>query len=326
MKSVFSFFRRQSEYPRLEKAAEQRCADAGSPKVRQSLLLTAREFLSPARKEKIERRVSDSVPPDATRNIKDETRSSRSSPALDSKSAAMPRTSPNRKNDDLLTEVRFAYREALRPLAQSKAPEFEGGNHEMSVSMLNSKLSTLLSNGRISETELKFIEKSLLKFKDELSAPTLNTLESAIESQRKKLGSPGSSPGATTNRSADTPRQIDSNQSTTAMQQKKTALTSDENKLRMTFERNLRASIGGNVQFNFTEVITIANRVFERLACDTQLTPENFQKNFQMAANEKLGNQHSEQMLLLLSFYGEQALRDAANSMKASPDKQGHPL
>lgn len=166
----------------------------------------------------------------------------------------------------LLSAVRIAYRNALTEKTFSKAEETEGKNHEMTISMLNSKLSRLLSNPKISDDDLQFIQKSVKHFEHKLPTALRDSLNAIIHGPVQQLTSVSDSSKTTTlgvqvlqspeSRKRDTESERVSSVQPSLL---KTTLHTDQLKLRSSFESKLRQSFENDKKLPLEWIVSTAS-------------------------------------------------------------------
>ena len=265
----------------------------GHPETQRTLLSTVKRFFSPARQASAAQRVGESVSNNATRSIKAEASSTRASTPMDEVLDAFLKAPPEGKNGHLLTAVRIAYRDVLTKSDWQEAAELGGKNHEMTVFMLNSKLSKLLSNQCITSDDLNYIEKSVPHFEGKLPDQIKDLLDSALNTHRQKTEPPKNqtmvaTPGmyalqspVSHERNADSDRISGSAASLT-----KKTLMPEQEELRSQFAGKLRRSLDGTKAFPVEKVVAIAGTVLKELMLESQPTREIFSKKFEEATKK----------------------------------------
>jgi hypothetical protein len=265
----------------------------GHPETQRTLLSTVKRFFSPARQASAAQRVGESVSNNATRSIKAEASSTRASTPMDEVLDAFLKAPPEGKNGHLLTAVRIAYRDVLTKSDWQEAAELGGKNHEMTVFMLNSKLSKLLSNQCITSDDLNYIEKSVPHFEGKLPDQIKDLLDSALNTHRQKTEPPKNqtmvaTPGmyalqspVSHERNADSERISGSAASLT-----KKTLMPEQEELRSQFAGKLRRSLDGTKAFPVEKVVAIAGTVLKELMLESQPTREIFSKKFEEATKK----------------------------------------
>ena len=268
-------------------------ANRGHPETQRALLSTVKRFFSPARQASAAQRVGESVSNNATRSIKAEASSTRASTPMDEVLDAFLKAPPEGKNGHLLTAVRIAYRDVLTKSDWQEAAELGGKNHEMTVFMLNSKLSKLLSNQCITSDDLNYIEKSVPHFEGKLPDQIKDLLDSALNTHRQKTEPPKNqtmvaTPGmyalqspVSHERNADSERISGSAASLT-----KKTLMPEQEELRSQFAGKLRRSLDGTKAFPVEKVVAIAGTVLKELMLESQPTREIFSKKFEEATKK----------------------------------------
>ena len=301
----------QTETP--YKNVQSTTGNRGHPETQRTLLSAVKRFFSPARQASAAQRVGESVSNNATRSIKAEASSTRASTPMDEVLDAFLKAPPEGKNGHLLTAVRIAYRDVLTKSDWQEAAELGGKNHEMTVFMLNSKLSKLLSNQSITSDDLNYIEKAVPHFEDQsITSDDLNYIEkavphfegklpnqikklldSALNTHRQKTELPKNqtmvaTPGmhalqspVSDERNADSERISGSAASLT-----KKTLMPEQEKLRSQFAGKLRRSLDGTKAFPVEKVVAIAGTVLKELMLESQLTREIFSQKFEEATKK----------------------------------------
>ena len=273
--------------------AAQKSGITGRPEAQLKLLNGVKRFFSPGRHEAIAKRISTTVPREATKSVKAEVSSTRASSALKNISTAFSMAGPEEKNSLMLSAVRITYRDSLTEFDWKGADQLGGKNHEMTVSMLNSKLSKLLSNQSISSDDLKYIEEAVSHFESKLPDEIKQSLRSALMAHRPitelhknqtMVATPGmhalQSP-VSHERNADSERISGSAASLT-----KKTLKPEQKELRSQFEGKLRQSLEGTKAFPVEKVVAIAGTVLKELMLESQPTREIFSKKFEEATKK----------------------------------------
>jgi hypothetical protein len=171
----------------------------------------------------------------------------------------------------LLSAVRIAYRNALTEGDFSGAEELAGKNHEMTVSMLNSKLSQLLTNSRIRDEDRQFIQESVMRFEHKLPPALRDSLQAIIRDPVQQR-TPVSDASKTTTlgvqvlqspesrkRDAESERVADVQPSLL-----KPTLRLDQMKLRSAFESMLRQSFENDKKLPLEWIVSTASTVFKK--------------------------------------------------------------
>lgn len=281
----------QTETP--YKNVQSTTGNRGHPETQRTLLSAVKRFFSPASQASAAQRVGESVSNNATRSIKAEASSTRASTALKNISTAFSIATPEEKNLLMRSAVRIAYRDVLTTSDRKEADELGGRNHEMTVSMLDSKLSKLLSNQSITSDDLNYIEKAVPHFEGKLPNQIKNLLDSALNTHRQKTELPKNqtmvaTPGmhalqspVSHERNADSERISGSAASLT-----KKTLMPEQEKLRSQFEEKLRLSLKETKAFPVETVVAIAGTVLKELILESQPTREIFSKKFEEATKK----------------------------------------
>jgi hypothetical protein len=294
--------------------ATQKSGATGRPEAKLKLLNAVKSFFSSGRHEAIAKRISTAVPREATKSVKTEASSTRASSALNKVSTAFSMAGPEQKNSLLLSAVRITYRDSLTEVDLKGADQLAGKNHEMTVSMLNSKLSKLLSNQSISSDDLKYIEKAVPHFEGKLPDEIKESLRSALMAHRPTTELPkNQTMVATTGMQAlQSPashgRNADSERiSGSAASPIKKTLTPAQAESRSQFERKLRQSLEGTTAFPVEKVVAIAGTVLKEIMLESQLTREKFSQKFEEATKVKFRSHAPEDTQLLMLKYAEHA-------------------
>jgi hypothetical protein len=250
-------------------ASRQPSPDPASPF--RSLLEKAQRFFSHERRTATAAHVTNAAQGEGTRHIKVHCDTDRSSELLRNISTAFELAREDQKPALLLSAVRIAYRNALTEKDFSGAKETEGKNHEMTISTLNSKLSRLLSNPKISDDDLQFIQKSVKHFEHKLPSALRDSLQAIIQGPVQQLTSVSDSSKTTTlgaqvlqspeSRKRDTESERVSSVQPSLL---KTTLHTDQLKLRSSFESRLRKSFENDKKLPLEWIVSTASTVFKR--------------------------------------------------------------
>ena len=294
--------------------AAQKSGATGRPEAQLNLLNAVKSFFSPGRHEAIAKRISTAVPREATKSVKAEASSTGASSALKNVSAAFSMAGPEERNSLMLSAVRITYRDSLTEVDLKGADQLGGKNHEMTVSMLNSKLSKLLSKQSISSDDLKYIKEAVSHFEGKLPDEIKESLRSALMPHRPTTDLPKNktmvaSPGMQALQSpvshggnADSERISGS-----AASPIKKTLTPAQAESRSHFERKLRQSLEGTTTFPVEKVVAIAGTVLKELMLESQLTREKFSQKFEEAAKSNFQSHATENTQFLMLKYAEHA-------------------
>lgn len=294
--------------------AAQKSGNTGRPEAQLNLLNAVKKFFSRGRHDAIAKRISTAVPREATKSVKTEASSTRASSALNNVSTAFSMAGPEQKNSLLLSAVRITYRDSLTEVDLKGADQLGGKNHEMTVSMLNSKLSKLLSNQSISSDDLKYIEEAVSHFEGKLPDEIKESLRSALMAHRPTAELPKNQTMVATlgmqalqspvshGRNADSERISGS----VASPIKKT-LTPAQAESRSQFEGKLRQSLKGTTAFPIEKVVAIAGTVLKEIMLESQLTREKFSQKFEEATKANFQPHTPENTQFLMLKYAEHA-------------------
>ncbi len=254
---------------RQRSASNQPSPDSASPF--RSLLEKAQRFFSHERRTATVAHITHAAQGEGIRHIKVQHDRDPSSERLRNISTAFESARQEDKPALLLSAVRIAYRNALIEQDFSGAKETEGKNHEMTISMLNSKLSRRLSNPKISDDDLQFIQKSVKRFEHKLPTALKESLQAITQvtdqqltsisdsSKTTTLGAQGSQPPESRKGYIEPKRA--SNVQPSLL---KTTLRTDQLKLRTDFESRLRQSFENDKKLPVEWIVSTASTVLKK--------------------------------------------------------------